>query len=182
MGRVIFGIVTICAAMLAQAQDETLTVGQARLAIGMDRATAWEGLKRHDVQCIGDRDKQHAPKCDSWFVSIKEKHGERYTPIGSVYFADNGRVKLIMKYYDERAWGSSPAKFANFLYEVLLQYTKDGGTLSSSVSENREPGWIAKSIFFSRGRKTVTVGYGEGGRDADGKPIRPFVSLHEELR
>ena len=86
-----------------------------------------------------------------------------------------------MKNYDQSQWGSDSAKFVSFLHEVLRQYGEKGETFVSSISEVREPGWVAKTIFFRSGKKLISVDYGEGGQDGVGKPYLPFVTMYEKL-
>jgi hypothetical protein len=86
-----------------------------------------------------------------------------------------------MKNYDQSQWGSDPAKFVSFLHEVLRQYGEKGEKFVSSISELREPGWVAKTIFFRSGKRLISIDYGEGIKDGEGKPHLPFVAMYEKL-
>lgn len=170
-----------CVLSIANAADESLMIGGVPLTLGMERAKALELLQKNNtVNCLGVNNGQKPTECDL-AVTRGNKTENSFNFLGSVYFNQAGRVKIVMKNYDQSQWDSDPAKFASFLYEVLRQYGEKGETFVSSISEVREPGWVAKTIFFRSGRKLISIGYGEGGQDGEGKPYRPFVTMTEKL-
>jgi hypothetical protein len=178
MQRIVLGLLLIFTILSAEAADESLMIGSARLTPGMDRASAWGLLRQYSVKCIDGEKAAQPPTCNSWLVTSGK--ADRFSALGSVYFKD-GRLQKIFKYYDSAQWEAKPEKFASLLYEVLRQHSKDGDVFVASIGEVRQPGWLAKSIFFRTGKRTVNVGYSEGGSNEDGKPYGPAVSLHEEL-
>ena len=177
MWRLIVGVMLACVALSVNASDESLMIGGTRLTLGMEKSRTWELLKRYNIQCL-DQEKK-PPVCNSWGVS--ESRGDMYEFLGSVYFSNGGRIKTVMKNYNQKQWGDSPEKFTSFLYEVLRQYGNNGETFIASIGEVREPGWNTKNIFFRSGRKVISVGYGEGGRDENGSTRKPFVGMYEKL-
>lgn len=181
MRRFILGMILGCMVLIANAADESLTIGGVRLTLGMERSKALELLQKNStVNCLGVAREQKPTECDL-AVTRGNSTGTNFNFLGSVYFNKSGRVKIVMKNYDQSQWGSDPAKFVSFLYEVLRQYGEKGETFVSSISEVREPGWAAKTIFFRSGRKIVSIVYGEGGQDGEGKPYPPFVTMSEKL-
>jgi len=166
----------------AIAADETLSIGQARLRIGMNKMAAWRLLKGYDIRCLGEAQTQQPPVCTDWMVTTGDRNAREFRALGSVYFSAEGRLRLIMKYYDAEEWGKQPAKLASLLYEVLLQYGQSGKTFVTSLGEVRQPGSISKAVFFTAGRRTIKVSYLDGGRNSDGAEIPALVTLHEELR
>jgi hypothetical protein len=181
MRQLIFGVLLGCVVLIANASDESLTIGGVRLTLGMERSKALELLQKNStVSCLAVGLEQKPTECDL-AVTRGNKTGTNFNFLGSVYFTKAGRVKIVMKNYDQSQWDSDPAKFVSFLYEVLRQYGEKGETFVSSITEVREPGWVAKTIFFRSGRKLISVVYGEGGQDGEGKPYRPFVTMSEKL-
>jgi len=158
-------------------EEQFLTIGGSRLVLGMDRSKVLEIIKRNNsIRCIGIDSNQIPTACDL-IISRDDKSDADI--LGSVYFDKVGRIKRVMKNYSQKDWDGDPAKIISFLYEVLRQYSLNGETFVSSLSEVREPGWISKSIFFRSGRKLITVGYGEGG--LAGVSYKPFTTMHERL-
>ena len=182
MRRFIFGMMLGCMLSSANAaDDEGLTVGGVRLTLGMERSKALELLQKNStVNCLSLGREQKSTECDV-AVTRGNKTKPNFDFLGSVYFTEAGRVKTVMKNYDQKQWGSDHAKFVSFLYEVMRQYGEKGETFVSSIEEVREPGWVNKSIFFRSGRKVISVAFGEGGQDGEGKPYRPFVNMYEKL-
>ena len=181
MQRLIFGMMLGCVLLSAKAADESLTIGGVRLTLGMERSKALELLQKNNiVNCLGLGREQKSTECDLG-VTRGNKQKTDFVFLGSVYFTEAGRVKIVMKNYDQNQWDSDPATFVSFLYEVLRQYSEKGETFVSSIEDQREPGWIHKKIFFRAGRKVISVTYGEGGQDENGKPYRPFVTMSEKL-
>ena len=165
-------------AWAAPIEEQFLTIGGSRLVLGMDRSKVLETIKRNNnsVYCIGTATNQMPTACDL-VISRDDKSDPDI--LGSVYFDKVGRIKSVMKNYSQKDWDGDPAKLISFLYEVLRQYSLNGETFVSSISEVREPGWISKSIFFRSGRRVITVGYGEGG--TNGVSYKPFTTMHERL-
>lgn len=181
MRRFILGMMLACMVPIANSADESLTIGGVRLTLGMERSKVLDLLqKNNSVNCLVLGRKQKPTECDISVTRVNNTE-THFNFLGSVYFTEAGRVKIIMKNYDQNQWGSDPAKFVSFLHEVLRQYGEKGETFVSSISEVREPGSVFKNIFFRSGRKVITVGYGEGYQDNDGKPYQPFVTMHEKL-
>lgn len=176
--RIVLSLLLMFTTLSAEAADESLMIGSARMTPGMDRASAWGLLKQYRVQCVGGGKSEQPPTCDSWLVTTKK--GDQFSALGNAYFKD-GRLQKIFKYYDSALWEKKPEKFASLLYEVLRQYNKDRDVFVASIDEVRQPGWLAKSIFFRTGKRVVKIGYSEGGSNEDGKPFGSAVSLHEEL-
>jgi len=181
MRRFIFGVMLGCVVLIANAADESLTIGGVRLTLGMERSKAMELLQKNNtVNCLGLSRELEPTKCDL-VVTRGNKIKPNFDFLGSVYFTEAGRVKTVMKNYNQNQWGSDPAKFVSFLHEVLRQYGEKGETFVSSIAEAREPGWVSKELFFRSGRKLISVGYAEGGQDGEGKPYLPFVTMFEKL-
>ena len=181
MRRFIFGMMMGCVLLGAHAADESLTIGGVRLTLGMERSKALELLQKNStVKCLGLGREQKPTECDL-AVTRSNETKTHFVFLGSVYFNEAGRVKIVMKNYDQNQWGSDSAKFVSFLHEVLRQYDDKGETFVSSIADVREPGWVAKTIFFRSGRKVISIGYGEGGQDGEGKPYLPFVTMAEKL-
>lgn len=181
MQRFIFGIVLGCVVLIASAADESLTIGGVRLPLGMERSKALELLQKNNtVNCLGLSREQKPTECDL-AVTRSNSTGTNFNFLGTVYFTKSGRVKIVMKNYDQSQWDSDPAKFVSFLHEVLRQYGEKRVTFVASIEEVREPGWTAKTIFFRSGRKVISVAYGDGGQDGEGKPYPPFVTMSEKL-
>ena len=181
MRRFIFGMMLGCGVLIANAADESLTIGGVRLTLGMERSKALELLQKNStVNCLGLSRELKPTECDL-VVTRGDKTSPNFKFLGSVYFTEAGRIKILMKNYDQSQWGSDSAKFVSFLHEVLRQYGEKGETFFSSISEVREPGWVAKTIFFRAGKKLISVDYGEGGQDGEGKPHLPFVTMYEKL-
>jgi len=181
MRKLIVGVMLGCTLLSALAADESLTIGGVRLTLGMERSKAFELLQKNNiVNCLGAGREQKATECDL-AVTRGNKKQTNFDFLGTVYFSETGRIKIVMKNYAQNQWGSDPARFVSFLYEVLRQYGEKDETFVASIGDVREPGWIAKNIFFRSGRKVISVGYGEGGRNEEGKPYRPFVTMSEKL-
>jgi hypothetical protein len=181
MRQFIFGMMLSCVALIANAANESLTIGGVRLTLGMERSKALELLQKNStVNCLVLGREQKPTECDL-AVTRGNKTEPHFHFLGSVYFTKAGRVKIVMKNYDQNQWGSDPANFVSFLHEVLRQYGEKGETFVSSISEVREPGSLFKTVFFRSGRKVISIGYGEGGQDDEGKPYRPFVTMTEKL-
>ena len=181
MRQLIFGTMLCCVLLSAKAADESLTIGGARLTLGMERSQALELLQQNNnVNCLGVSREQKSTVCDL-AVTRGNTTKTNFVFLGSVYFTETGRVKIVLKNYDQNQWDSDPAKFVSFLHEVLRQYGERGETFTSSIKEVREPGWVAKNIFFRSGRKVISITYGEGGQDENSKPYRPFVTMSEKL-
>jgi len=174
MQRIVLGLLLIFTILSARAADEGLTIGSARLTIGMDKANVWNLLKRYSVQCLGSEKTAQPPTCNSWIVTTEKL--DRFIPLGNSYFVD-GRLKNIYKYYDSAEWWEKPEKFVSLLYEVLRQYSTNGHEFVTSIGEIRQPEGISKSIFFRSGKRLVVVNYSEGSAF---KGVAP-VSLQEEL-
>lgn len=170
--------VLACSAGTVYGSDDSLTIGGVRLNLGMDRSKAWQVLKDHKVNCLGSG--KGTAECD-WVVSQGDPKKANFVIFGSVYFS-NDRINILMKNYDQKQWGGNPEKFVSFLYEVLRKHGAGGVPLTASVAEVREPGWTAKNIFFRSGKTVISVGYAEGGRDDNGQPYRPFISMYEKLQ
>jgi len=148
----------------------------------MERSKVLELLQKSStVNCLGLGREQKSTECDL-AVTRGDKTKTDFNFLGSVYFTKAGRVKIVMKNYDQNQWDSDPAKFVSFLYEVLHQYGEKGITFVTSIEELREPGWVARTIFFRSGRRVISVAYGEGGQDGEGKPYLPFVTMSEKLQ
>jgi hypothetical protein len=144
----------------------------------MERAKARGDLKKFKVTCLSDSDTKNAPVCNSWFVA---SGGEPdFQSIGSVYFNDSGRVRLVMKYYDNRTWERDPAKLGG-VYVRGAEAVRQGARFTTTIGEVRQPGWTNKAIDFHNGRKMIRFASGAGGVRPDGSTIRPFVSIHENL-
>jgi len=165
----------------AKASDESLTIGGVRLTLGMERSKALELLQKSNiVNCLGAGREQKPTECDL-VVTRGNKNKTYFDFLGSVYFSEAGRIKIVMKNYNQNQWGSDPAKFVSFLYDILRQYGDKGETFVASIGEVREPGWVSKDIFFRSGRKVINVSYGEGGQNESGAPYKPFTSMYEKL-
>jgi hypothetical protein len=170
-----------CMVSIANAADESLMIGGVRLTLGMERSKALELLQKNStVNCLGVGREQKSTECDL-AVTRGNKSKTDFNFLGSVYFTEAGRVKIVMKNYDQNQWSSDPAKLVSFLYEILRQYGEKGVTFVSSIEEVREPGWITKKIFFRSSRTVISIVYGEGGQDGEGKPYPPFVTMFEKL-
>ena len=170
MRRFIFGMMLGSVVLIANAVDESLTIGGARLTLGMERTKALELLQKNStVNCLGSNRGQNPTECDLAVTRGNNTEND-FDFLGSVYFTQAGRVSTLMKNYDQSQWGSDPAKFVSFLHEVLRQYGEKGETFVSGISEERKPGSVFKDIFFRSGRKVISVVYGEGGQDNEGKP------------
>jgi hypothetical protein len=179
MRKLIVGVMLGCTVLSAIAADESVTIGGVRLTLGMERSKALELLQKSNiVNCLGTDREQKPTECN-WAVTRGNKNKADFNFLGSVYFSEAGRIKIVMKNYDQNQWGSDPAKFVSFLYEVLRQYGEKGETFVATIGEVREPGWISKDISFRSGRKVISVGYGEGG--LRGSTYKPFASMHEKL-
>ena len=177
MRRFFLGMILGCVVLIANASNESLSIGGARLTLGMERSKAQELLQKNStVNCLTVVHGHKPMECD-FAVMRHNKTKTHFEALGTVYFNEAGRVKIVIKHYDQSQWSSDPAKFVSFLHEVLRQYGEKGVTFVSSIEEVREPGWVAKTIFFRSGRRLISVGYGEGGQDGEGKPYLPFVTM-----
>ena len=182
MRRLILVMTLGCVLLSAKAADESLTIGGVRLTLVMDRSKALDLLQKNNiVNCLDLGREQKSTECDL-AVTRGEKNKTSFEFLGSVYFTEAGRVRVVMKNYDQNQWGSDPAKFVSFLHEVLRQYGEKGETFVSSIEEVRKPGWVSKNIYFQSGRKVISIGYGEGSQDEKGKPYQPFVTMYEKLQ
>jgi hypothetical protein len=138
----------------AAAAEETLFVGNARLTLGMSRDVSSRLLTSYTVQCLGNAHGE-LMKCKDWMVSTGDPSTPRFEPLASLYLSQNDKLRLIMKYYNAQLWANHPEKFASILHEVLRQYGERGERFVASVAETRQPGSIAKTVFFTKGRRTM---------------------------
>jgi hypothetical protein len=94
----------------------------------------------------------------------------------------NGKLKSVMKYWEQGYQGSNPDEFVKTLYTLLEDYNKAGITsFTVTTREHKTPGVTSKIIDISSGRKTIGITFTEGLRDKDRAPIKPFVNLYEYL-
>lgn len=144
------------------------------IAIGMERDVVLAKLKNFRMRCPGQESKQLGD-CSSVLIQ-----GDRppYDPYGNVGF-EKGKVKSILKYWDRGYEGTAPGKFVQTLYSVLSNQARQSAQFQVSVAERRDPGVVQQTIYFTSGRKTISITYAEGLRGVDGKTIPPFVNLNE---
>ncbi len=141
------------------------------IVLGMSRQAVLMKLKNYRVECLGESNNTLS-ECNSWLV---QSNRPPYDAHANIYFL-SGKVKSVRKYWSRGYEGTEPAKFVQALYTLLAGNTQQ---FQVSVGERRDPGSIQQTIFFTSGRRTISISYSEGLRGMDGTIIPPFVNLDE---
>lgn len=153
----------------------TLDVAGKTVALGAERSAVLTDFKRYRLVCLAES--TPLAECASVLVQSASVPHDAYANV----FFEGGRVKSVRKYWQREFEGTNPTAFAKALFAVVSQLSRETGQVPTvTTAERRDPGVLQQSMLISAGRRSVELSYVEGARGADGKTLKPFVTLTEK--